>query len=112
MDELDSDWRSKGATLSDKTARKEYGLTQDEIVKAIRMGKLQYREHSIYGNPWLRLLRLEVEALVSEKHGDHYLKDRQANTELARINRELKRLKTEIAELEAQKTKLIAARGK
>ena len=30
----DSEWQGKGATLSDKTARKEYGLTQDEIVRA------------------------------------------------------------------------------
>jgi hypothetical protein len=39
MDDLDSEWRRKGATLSetlsDKTARKEFGLTQDEIVEAI-----------------------------------------------------------------------------
>ena len=112
MDDLDSDWQRKGATLSDKTARKEYGLTQDEIVQAIRMGKLQYREHSIYGNPWLRLLRREVEALVTKKHGDNYLKDQQAKTELARINRELKRLKTQITTLEQQKSKLIAARGR
>lgn len=111
MDNLDSDWRSKGATLSDKTARKEFGLTQEEIIQAIRMGKLQYREHSIYGNPWLRLLRREVEALVSKKHGNNYLKDRQAQTELARINRELKRLKTQIAALEERKSKLTAGLG-
>lgn len=33
MNDLDSEWRGKGATLSDKTARKEYGLTQDEIIR-------------------------------------------------------------------------------
>jgi hypothetical protein len=77
MDELDSEWRRKGATLSDNTAREEFGLTQDEIVRGIRAGTLQYREGSIYGNPWLRLLRREVEALVRNKHGHHYLKDRQ-----------------------------------
>ena len=43
MDDLDSAWQGKGATLSDKTARKEYGLTQDEIVRAIRSEKLHYR---------------------------------------------------------------------
>ena len=81
----------KGATLSDKTARKELGLTQDEIVQAIRAGGLHCRLNSVYGNPFLRLLRKEVEALVKTKYGNHYLKDRQANTELARIGRELKR---------------------
>ena len=109
MDDLDSEWQRKGATLSDKTAGKEYGLTQDEIVQAIRAGKLHYREASMHGNPWLRLLRREVEALVTKKHGDDYLKDRRAKTELGGINRELKRLKTQVAVLEERKAKLTAA---
>jgi hypothetical protein len=112
MDDLDSEWQRKGATLSDKTAREEFGLAQDEIVLAIRAGKLHYREGSMYGNPWLRLLRREVEALVRKNHGDHYLMDRQSKTELARINRELKRLKTQMAALEERKSKLIAGSGK
>src|SRR6266699_1614198 len=70
MDDLDSEWQRKGATLSDKTAREEFGLTQDEIVRVIRSGKLHYREGSMYGTPWLRLLRQEVEALVRKKHGN------------------------------------------
>jgi hypothetical protein len=37
------EWGGKGATLSDKTARSEYGLTQDEIFAAIDAGKLQTR---------------------------------------------------------------------
>ena len=111
MDDLDSDWQRKGATLSDKTARKEFGLTQAEIVRAIRAGSLHYRSNSIFGNPFLRLLRREVEALVKKKHGDSYLKDRQVKLELAQINRELKRLKTQINELEERKSKLLAAQG-
>jgi hypothetical protein len=111
MDELDSEWGRKGATLSDKTARQEFGLTQAEIVQAIRTGKLQYRQNWIHGNPFLRLLRREVEALVRQKHGNDYLKDQQAKTELARVNRELKRLKTQVAALEERKAKLIADRG-
>src|SRR6266571_7914050 len=112
MDDLDSEWRRKGATLSHKTAQEEFGLTWEETVRAIRAGKLQYREHSMYGNPWLRLLRREVEALVRNRHGENYLKDRQAKTELAHINRELRRLKTQIARLEERKSKLIASPGK
>ena len=108
MDDLESEWQRKGATLSDKTARTEFGLTQDEIVQAIRAGQLHYRVNSIFGNPFLRLLRREVEALVKKKHGAAYLKDQQAKTELARINRELKRLKTQIAALEERKSKLRA----
>ncbi len=40
-------WSRKNATLSNKTAEKEFGLTFDEIVDAINTGKLQCRETSI-----------------------------------------------------------------
>src|SRR5450755_1250970 len=110
-DDLDSEWRRKGATLGDKTAREEFGVTEAEIVRAIRAGKIHYREGSMYGNPWLLLLRREVEALVGNSHGEQYLKTRQAKTEVARINRELKRLKTQIAQLEERKSNPIGGSG-
>jgi hypothetical protein len=110
--DLGSEWQRKGATLSDKTARKEFGLTPDEIVQSIRSGKLQYRASSIHGNPFLRLLRREVEALVKKKHGGNFLKDRQVKTELARINRELKRLKAQIGALEERKACLTDEPGR
>lgn len=47
------DWQKKGATLSDKTARKEFGLTQEQLVAAIRAGKLHCQQASMHGNPWL-----------------------------------------------------------
>jgi hypothetical protein len=109
---MDDEWQRKGATLSDKTARKELGLTEDEIVQAIRAGKLQYRLNSMHGNPFLRLLRREVEALVKRKHGERHLKAARAKAELARINRELKRLRTLTAALEERKSKLTAELGK
>ncbi len=65
-----ANWNAKGAALSDKTARQEFGLTQEEIVAAIRAGNLQYRENHIHGSPYLRLLREEVEALVKQMHGE------------------------------------------
>jgi len=99
MDISAEEWALKGATLSDKSARAEFGLTQDEIVTAIRAGKLQYRQAAMHGNPWLRLLRREVEALVRVQHGERYLLERQARTELTRVNRELKQLRAQIAAL-------------
>ena len=111
MDDRDSEWRRKGATLSHKTAQEEFGLTWDEIVRAIRAGQLHCQQQSVHGNPWLRLLRREIEALVREKHGANYLRDRRTKAELARINRVLKRLKGQIAELEVRKSKLIAGSG-
>jgi hypothetical protein len=112
MDDLDSEWRRKGATLSDKSAREEFALTEDEIIQAIRDGALHYREASMHGNPWLRLLRREVEALVRKKHGAKHLKDQQTKTELTHIDRDLRRLRLQIARLEKRKAELIAASGK
>jgi hypothetical protein len=111
MDISAEEWTHKGATLSDKSARAEFGLTQDEIVAAIRAGKLQYRQAAMHGNPWLRLLRREVEALVSVRHGEVYLRERQARTELARVNRELRQLRARLATLEERRSVLRAELG-
>jgi hypothetical protein len=43
MDLSGEEWRRTGATLSDKTARSEFGLTHEEIIAATRAGKLQYQ---------------------------------------------------------------------
>jgi hypothetical protein len=109
---LDSEeWVRKGATLSDKTARAEFGLTQDEIIAAIRAGKLQYRSAEMHGNPWLRLLRREVEEFVSSRHGEAYLQERNARAELKRVNRELKQLRAQVAALEQRRSVLLAELG-
>ncbi len=47
------EWNRKGGTLSDVTAKKEYGVEREFIVKGIQAGKLEYREGSIWGNPYL-----------------------------------------------------------
>jgi hypothetical protein len=111
MELYGDEWVRKGATLSDKTARAEFGLTEDEIIAAIRAGKLQYRPGEIYGNPWLRLLRREVEDLVSSRHGERYLRERQARAELARVNRELKQLRAQVSALDERRSALLAELG-
>ena len=105
---FESEWRRNGATLSDKTAAGEFGMTRAEIVGAIRAGSLQCREGSVHGNPFLRLLRREVEALVRERRGDEGLRAQKASAELARIDREIKTLKRKIAVLEKQRAELSA----
>ncbi len=100
------EWTKKGCTLSDKTAFKEFGLTQDDIIKAINERNLQFREGSIYGNPYLRLLRSEVEKLASKKFGKDLFHKKKARNELKKINKELKELKSKIAGLEMRKTEL------
>lgn len=108
VDDIEQQWRRKGATLSDKTARKELGLTQEEIVEAIDAGRLHYRVGSVYGNPWYRLLRSEVEALVADLHGERALEQRRARAELAHLSAELKRLRSEVAALEQRRAELSA----
>lgn len=41
------EWNRKGATLSDVTAMKEYGVSRAFIVKGIRSVKLEYREERL-----------------------------------------------------------------
>ena len=86
---MEEDWRRKGATLSDKTARKEFGLTHEEIEAAIDAGQLQYRVGVVHGNPWLRLLRRELEALMESTYNDRdhpaSASDSRARTDRARL---------------------------
>ena len=107
--ETDSVWSKKGATLSDKSARKEFGLTQEEIIEAIKDGKPQYRTNYVYANPYLKLVRSEVEALVDEKYGSSYLKKKKIKNELSQVNKDLKRLKAQVVSLEQKKAELLAS---
>jgi hypothetical protein len=63
------------------------------------------------GNPWLRLLRREVEDLARTLHGEPYLREQQARTELARVNRELKHLRAQLAALEERRAALLSELG-
>lgn len=108
MYEGESIWKRQGATLSDKSARQEFGLTQQEIFAAIRAGKLQFREHNMYGNPWFRLLRHEVEALVSEKSGKDHLHKKKLQKELADLDKEARKIKTRLKTIERRRAELVA----
>ena len=107
MYEGDSGWTRKGATLSDKTARKEFDLTQQEIVAAIQAGKLQFRDNHIHGNPYLRLLRHEIEALVQNTSGEDYLREKKLQKELADLNTEGRKLKTRLKAIERRRVELM-----
>ena len=76
------EWNRKGATLSDVTAQKEYGVSRDFIVEGIRAGKLEYRDGAIWGNPYLRILRSQLERYIAERLGSSHLADTKTQTEL------------------------------
>jgi hypothetical protein len=104
---MDSVWRQKGATLSDKSARKDFSLTQEEIFAAMRAGKLQFRQSNMHGNPWFRLLRHEVEALVREKGGQDHLHKKELQKELTDLNKEARKIKTRLKVIERRREELM-----
>jgi hypothetical protein len=102
------EWNRKGAVLSDVTAKKEYGVTREFIVQGIRAGKLEYRQGVIWGNPYLRILRSQLEEYIAERQGPNQLESKKAQTELRKIKREIASLKKRMAALQARQDELEA----
>ena len=100
------EWVRKGATLSDKTAQKEYGVSRDIIVKGIRADKLEYREGSVWGNPYLRVLRSQLEKFIAEELGEDRLSSGKNQKELRKIKKEIAKLEKRLAELRNRKAEL------
>jgi hypothetical protein len=100
------EWNRKGATLSDVTARKEYGVDSDFIIRGIKAGKLEYREGAIHGNPYIRVLRSQLEAYIVEELGNEYLRTWQEKTELREIKQETATLRKRLNELAARRAEI------
>jgi hypothetical protein len=100
------EWNRKGATLSDVTAGKEYGVSRDFIIKGIRAGKLEFREGAIWGNPYLRILRRQLEAYIAEESGKDRLATVKNETELRRVKKEINALNKRLRELQERKKEL------
>lgn len=108
---MEPNWSQKGATLSDKSARKEFGLTQEEIFAAMRAGKLQFQQNSMHGNPWFRLLRHEVEGLVKEKSRKAGLHKKTLQKELADLNKEARKIEARLKAIERRRDELMKELG-
>ncbi len=104
---VESLWQKQGATLSHKNACKEFGLTESEVIGAIKASKLQYRKNYAHGNPYFRLLRNEVESLARELHGDKGVEEQKVKHKLEIINKGIHTIKRKLASLEKQKNELI-----
>ena len=100
------EWNRKGAVLSDVTARKEYGVTREFIVKGIQAGKLEYREGAVWGNPYLRVLRSQLEPYIAAELGSEHLLSKKAQTELRAINKEIAENRKKLTALEARKAEI------
>ncbi len=100
------EWNRKGATLSEVTAQKEYGVSRDFIVRGIQSGKLEYRDGAIWGNPYLRILRSQLEQYIVVELGSAYLASKRNKTELRMIKKEMADLKKRLDQLQARRTEL------
>ena len=100
------EWVRKGAVLSEVTAQKEYGVTRDFIVEGIQAGKLEFREGAVWGNPYLRVLRSQLEVYIAQQFGSEYLLKTKSQIELRVINKEIADLKKKLSALEARKAAL------
>ncbi len=98
------EWNRKGATLSSVTAQKEYGVAIDFIEEGIRTGELEYRQGAVWGNPYLRVLRNQLELYISAQLGPEYLMEKKAKIELPAINKEIYDIRKRLTELEALKS--------
>ena len=104
---MDSIWRQKGSTLSDKSARRSLVWLNRKFMKAMRVGKLQFQQKNMHGNPWFRLLRHEVEALVTEIGGQDHLHRKKLEKELADLNKEARKIKSRLKTIDRRRAELI-----
>ena len=100
------EWNRKGATLSNVTAKAEYGVDWDFVVKGIEAQRLEYREGAIWGNPYLKILRSQLEKYIAQELGEDYLVKVKAQTELRRIKKEIAELQKRLNELQNRKNDL------
>jgi hypothetical protein len=100
------EWNRRGAVLSDVTAQKEYGVTRDFIVKGIQAGELEFREGAVWGNPYLRVLKSQLELYISAQLGSDHLISKKAQAELRAITKEIVDIRKRLATLEARKAEL------
>ena len=100
------EWNRKGATLSDVTAKKEYGVSREFVQKGIRAGKLEYRYGAMHGNPYIKVLRGQLEAYIVEKLGSQHLTSKKESTKLRKVKAEIGSLKWKLTILQARKAEL------
>ncbi len=62
----------------------------------------------MHGNPFLRLIRSEVEAFVEKKYGGLHLTQQKIQAELTQIDKDLRCLEKQAAQLRERKAALLA----
>ena len=102
------EWTQKGATLSDVTAKAEYGVDREFVINGIKADKLEYRQGSMWGNPCLRILRSQLVAYIVAELGQDYLVRHKSEFELSTIKKQISVTKKTLKALEHRKNQLEA----
>ena len=105
-------WRQRGATLSHKNAMKEYRLGEEEIIEALKSGKLHYKINYAHGNPYYKLIRHEIESYIKEKSGSDHLSKTKLKIRLREIEKEIRKHKRQIKKLETEQKEISRELGK
>ena|GEM_PF-4676550 len=106
------EWNRKGATLSDKTARKEYKVDQEFIIKGIEAGKLECRYASVWGSPFIKVLRRQLEEYITSELGPEYLAKATGKIELQKIKKEIAEIELQLIVLSTRKEELLTKKAK
>ena len=106
------EWNRKGASLSDKTAKKEYKVDQEFIIKGIEAGKLEYQDGSVWGNPYIKVLRRQLEEYITSELGPEYLAKATGKIELQKIKKEIAEIELQLIVLSTRKAELQTKKAK
>ena len=71
-----------------------------------KAGELEFREGAVWGNPYLRVLRTQLERYIAAQLGSEYLASKRSKTELHAIRKEIAAVRKKLALLEARKVEL------
>jgi hypothetical protein len=107
---VSSEWKDKSAVISDTAAWKEYGVNQDFLNWGIQNGRLDFKQGTIKGRPYIRVLRNQLERLIGETpEGSAHLVKIKAKAELKRLQREIAYLSDKLAALMSEKARIEAS---
>jgi ubiquinone biosynthesis protein UbiJ len=72
----------------------------------------QYETYTLWGNPYLRVLRSQLEHYIAEELGEDALRRVKNQTELRRVKKEISDLTKRLKGLQERKNELEASLGK
>ena len=96
-------YNTAGATLSEKSACAEYGITVDDLKKGFEAGTLTIQHRSCHGNSYRLYIRSQVAEYARQILGPKF--------EIDEAKKNLRGVLAELAELESKKTSLQARKA-